>query len=122
MCIFRRRVFLICPVRAATDEQKFRLASYIEKLEKSGKKVYYPARDTDQNDSKGFRICTDNVRAIRRAHEVHIFFDPQSQGTLFDLGAAFALRKKLVIANPDDVVLTEGKSFANMITVWSNVK
>lgn len=122
MCIFQRRVFLICPVRLATDEQKSRMMTYIEKLEKWGWRVYYPARDTDQDDRVGFRICDDNVKAIKKADEVHIFFDPESRGSLFDLGAAFALGKKLVVVNIEEVRSTPEKSFANVIIKWSSGK
>jgi len=112
-------VFLICPVREASEEQKERMIGYISKLENWGLKVYYPARDTNQEDHIGYRICTDNANAIQNSDEVHIFFDPNSKGTIFDLGVAFALKKKLVIVNPEEVKPTEGKSFTNMIIEWS---
>lgn len=112
-------VFLICPVREANEKQKQRMMAYIEKLEADGNRVYYPARDTNQVDDTGYRICEDNRRAIVHSREVHIFFDPGSKGSLFDLGIAFAWDKTLRIVNPEDFELTEGKSFANMITAWS---
>ncbi len=114
-------VFLICPVRAASPEQKERMESYIATLEAQGLRVYYPARDTNQEDETGFRICQDNVTAIQKSKEVHIFFDPTSSGSKFDLGAAFASEKKLVIVNPEEVKQTEGKSFDNMVTEWSRL-
>lgn len=116
---FKYDVFLICPVRGASEGQKAKMHEYIQKLEDAGKKVYYPAKDTDQNDSIGLRICTENVAAIKEAAEVHIYYDPNSTGTLFDLGAAFAANKKLVIANIDDLAPTPGKSFTNMMIAWS---
>jgi hypothetical protein len=112
-------VFLICPVRNATDEQKRRMNDYINGLEKSGKIVYYPARDTDQNDNVGYRICSDNREAIRQAKEVHIFWDKYSNGSLFDLGMAFAMNKELIIANTEELEVSEGKSFSKMIEKWS---
>lgn len=114
-----KRVFLICPVRNATPEQVQRMNDYISKLETSGTKVHYPARDTMQDDVTGYWICNDNTQAIREADEVHIFWDPQSTGSLFDLGAAFALKKPLTIVNVEDLVRTEGKSFTNMILRWA---
>lgn len=117
--MFLYDVFLICPVRYASDEQKVRMENYIARLEKSGKKVYYPTKDTNQIDETGLRICVDNTDAIRKSREIHIYFDPESRGTLFDLGAAFMAQKKIVIANPDDFPVTEGKSFGNMIREWS---
>lgn len=112
-------VFLICPVRNANEEQKQKMKTHIEQLEKEGKKIYYPARDTDQDDSIGFRICTDNKNAILNSKEIHIFWDKTSQGSLFDLGIAFGSGKKLVIVNPEDIEKTEGKSFGNVILEWN---
>ena len=115
-------VFLICPVRNATDEQKRRMNDYINGLERSGKTVYYPARDTDQNDNIGYRICNDNREAIRQAKEVHIFWDKYSNGSLFDLGMAFAMNKELIIANIEELEISDGKSFSKMIEHWSSDK
>ena len=115
-------VFLICPVRDASDEQKEKMKAYIAKLKGAGRRVYYPADDTVQKgDNTGLRICRDNARAIWKSREVHIFFDPKSEGSRFDLGVAFAFDKTLYIVNPDDFELTEEKSFANMITAWSKL-
>lgn len=111
-------VFLICPVRDATTEQKEAMSAYITKLEKAGKKVYYPAHDTNQIDNVGFRICSDNRDAIISSKEIHIFWDKNSQGSLFDLGMAFALDKPLFIVNKDMGIKTEAKSFSNMILAW----
>jgi nucleoside 2-deoxyribosyltransferase len=113
-------VFLICPVRDANLEQKQKMEQYIQKLESKGKTVYYPARNTDQIDPIGYRICFDNMNAIKQSKFIHIFYDKTSQGSLFDLGMAFALGKPLTIVNLDEIEPTEGKSFANMIMRWSN--
>ena len=118
---YKYDVFLICPVREANPEQKAKMEAYIAKLEGEGKKVYYPARDTNQVDDIGLRICQDNREAIRKSREVHIFYDPKSEGSRFDLGIAFANDSTLRIVNPDDFELTPGKSFANMITAWSKL-
>lgn len=111
-------VFLICPVRNATEDQKAWMKGHIEILESAGKKVYYPARDTDQNDNIGFRICEDNRSAIFDSKEIHIFWDKDSQGSLFDLGMAFMLSKPLFIVNKNEITPTDRKSFANMILEW----
>lgn len=114
-------VFLICPVRNADQLQKERMQLYINNLELKGLKVYYPARDTKQeDDTGGFRICLDNRNAIVNSKEIHIFWDKTSQGSLFDLGMAFSLSKRLVIVNLEDLELSTGKSFSNMIFVWQN--
>ena len=115
-----KRVFLICPVRNASEDQIAEMNSYIYKLEQKGYEVFYPTRDNkyEDTDNIGVRICTTNCDAIRRCDEVHIFFDPESRGTLFDIGAAFALRKPVVIANESALSKTPNKSFVNVILHW----
>jgi hypothetical protein len=112
-------VFLICPVRNATSDQITEMMGYISGLEAQGFKVYYPARDTNQNDNIGWRICKDNYIAIKQSKEVHIFWDSTSTGSLFDLGIAFSMNKKLKIVNINDVKETETKSFSNLLLYWN---
>jgi hypothetical protein len=95
--------------------------NYIEMMESVGNIVYYPARDTNQDDKVGYSICVQNQIAISDCDEVHIFWDKDSSGSLFDLGMAFALKKNLIIVNREEVIVTEGKSFANMILQWERV-
>ena len=86
----QKRVFLICPVRFATDEEAKLLEDYVSKLESQRYEVHYPKRDTNQEDSTGgYQICRDNCKAIKKAHEIHIYWNETSQGSLFDLGVAF---------------------------------
>ena len=112
------KIFIICPIRNATEEQKTTLEKHISSLESKGHLVYYPARDTDQTDPIGFAICDENFKGMRDADEVHIFWDEKSSGSLFDLGMAFALRKPLKGIN--EVWPTATKSFQYMIIWWSN--
>jgi nucleoside 2-deoxyribosyltransferase len=74
------------------EEYKRFLESYTKRLEKEGNTVHLPHRDTDQKAS-GLSICNQNFNAIKEAEEVHIFYSPNSQGTHFDMGVAFALKK-----------------------------
>ena len=111
----RKTVFLICPVRGVTDEENELIKDYVDGLEGDGVNVYWPKRDTDQGDSTGLRICEDNRVAIEAADEVHVWFNPVSTGSIFDLGMTFALGKKVVLANPEMVEATEGKSFNNVV-------
>ncbi len=116
------RIYLICPVRNATEEQKKRMLQYIADLESAGHQVHYPARDTKQEDETGgWNICTTNKNAILNADEVHIFWDDKSSGTLFDLGMAFCANKKLVVVNPETIDTTNTKSFHNVINYWNNL-
>jgi nucleoside 2-deoxyribosyltransferase len=108
------KTFLICPLRGH-DERAF--ASAVKQLESEGYVVHWPHRDTDQTDDTGFRICRDNRAAIVAADVVHVIWDGQSQGCLFDLGMAFALGKSIIpLTLPPP---TSGKSFQNMVVEWA---
>jgi nucleoside 2-deoxyribosyltransferase len=111
------KVFIIGSVRLATEEIRNYLDEYTSFLEGYGIKVYLPHRDTDQTASE-LEICTQNLAAIKEANEIHIIFNPESTGSHFDLGMAFALGKKIrVIKN---IPYGEGKSFARMIDAWED--
>jgi nucleoside 2-deoxyribosyltransferase len=105
--------FLICPVRGADPNAT---KAVVDLYEHKGHKVHWPPRDTDQIDSTGFRICKDNRKAVEAADKILVVWDGKSQGGLFDLGMAFALRKEIEIVSIPP--LTEGKSFQNMVTKW----
>src|SRR3989344_1010569 len=109
------KIFLICPVRGITEQEKILIEQYVSDLETAGHAVHWPPRDTDQNDNAGLRICRDNRRALEEAQEIHIWWNGKSQGSVFDFGMAFALRKKIVLANPGSIEKTEEKSFNNVL-------
>lgn len=112
-------IFLICPVRNVNPEFRERLDRFVAALERDECKVYYPPRDTDQNDDTGLRICKDNRAALWNADIVYFTWDGQSQGCLFDAGMAFAFGKKIIIVEgfvPKE--MKTGKSFINMIMDW----
>jgi nucleoside 2-deoxyribosyltransferase len=109
-----KRAFLICPVRGHDPKE---LESLVGELEKEFV-VHFPPRDTNQVDSTGFRICSDNLEAIQKADIVLIFWDGKSQGGLFDAGMAFALGKKIKIISVPD--LLGSKSFQDMFTEWES--
>jgi nucleoside 2-deoxyribosyltransferase len=109
------RIFLICSVRSATPERLAEQEAYVRKLESSGHIVHYPPRDTNQHAS-GIDICRQNREAIRNADEVHVFYSPDSQGTHFDMGMAFALGKPVVVAR--NVPYGSGKSYPRMLDEW----
>jgi hypothetical protein len=109
------KTFLICPVRGK-DPATY--AAIVARLETEGWTVHWPPRDTDQNDPVGLDICTRNRSAIAAADVVHVVWDGQSQGCLFDLGMAFALGKRIVPVELPPA--TTGKSFQNMVRVWAD--
>ena len=110
-------IFIICTVRNATNEYRVRLEDYVADLESQGHKVHLPHRDTNQTNT-GFKICTDNKAAITIADEVHVFYNPNSLGTHFDMGVSFALGKKIVIVEEGPQI--EGKSMLHVLNEWKN--
>jgi len=113
-------VGIICSVR--TDEDRDYSDRYVALLEVVGLRVFYPPRDTDQVDpGGGLRILRDNFyRGFLRCREIHIVWNPKSQGSMFDLGLCFAMRKPLRVVNP--VRRTAEKSFQNAILDWQSGK
>lgn len=92
----KKNAFLICPVRMATPEINKQIKEKIDELSISYN-IYWPYRDTKQNDDLGgIRICSDNLKALRYADVVFIWWDPESKGSHFDLGMAFALNKDVI--------------------------
>ena len=116
------KIFLICPVRGITEEEKNVIEQYVLNLEEAGHTVHWPPRDTDQNDSVGLRICQDNRKALEEAEEIHIWYNETSRGSLFDLGMAFALRKKVVLINRKRARRTPHKSFINVLLAINRTK
>lgn len=121
------KIFLICSVRKRTGQsdedyelEQTKIKEYVKKLEKKGNSVYWPARDTNQNDPNGLRICGNNRRHIAEANEIHIWWNPGSEGSVFDFGMTFMLllfepNKKIVLANWQDIEPTPIKSFTNVV-------
>ena len=113
-----KSVFLISPVRNLTPEVEEQLAEIVRDAEDSGIIIHWPKRDTDQSGN-GTAICQQNRQAIEEADEVWLWYDPNSQGSLFDIGIAWGLRKSVVLVGPIPE-RTEKKSFNNVILDWAN--
>jgi len=113
-----KKIFIICTVRGASEEYKKKLEDYVAKLENEGCEVHLPHRDTNQTAS-GYEICSQNAKAIAMCNEVHIFYNPDSQGTHFDMGVAFAYGRKIVVV--ENIEYGPGKSFARMLDEWSQI-
>lgn len=113
------RVFLIHPVRDKSDAVTQIVEAVHAAVAGTDTTIYDPSLHTNQRDAVGLRICRDNLEAIRNADQVWLIWDGLSQGSLFDLGMAFALGKSLrVISVPPAVVNT--KSFQAMAWAWAN--
>ena len=58
-----------------------------------GQSCYIPGRDTDQTQS-GEKILHDNLEGMLLCDDdVHVIWDGESFGTMFDMGMAYALGK-----------------------------
>jgi len=110
----KKKTFLISPVKTATERKLRILARIVKHLEDAGWDVHWPYRDTEQIDpTGGLRICQDNMDAIGEADVVHVVWDGISKGSLFDIGMAFSMGKRIIpLVLP---ALTEGKSMQNMV-------
>jgi len=95
------KITIICSVRAGTPDEVY---NYVAELERNGHQVYFPPRDTPQDDITGLNICLRMCHQIRLADEIHIFYNKDSQGVHFDMGCAFAMGKKWKLVNspPDN--------------------
>ena len=109
------KIFVICPVRSVEEEFKNKIDSFIKYQESIGNTVHYPPRDTNQNDSNGLNICLQNLSAIKDADKIYIAWDGKSQGSLFDLGIAFALDKNIIPIEGCFPEKTPYKSFQNVV-------
>lgn len=112
-------IFIIHPIRNASQKVIDAVELYVKHLEDKGHSVYDPQRDTEQDDPIGLNICNQNKDAILNADEVHIAWDGKSTGSLFDIGMAFMANKKVKIIKDIFPDKTKGKSFANMIRAYS---
>ena len=117
-----KKIFVICPVRMADNEKVVELEAYTKGLEDNGCVVHLPNRDTNQYGT-GFEICSENAQAIKEADEVHIFYNPDSTGSHFDMGVEFALGKPIHIVEIKGGVPSSYKNFPKMLIEWNkNIK
>jgi nucleoside 2-deoxyribosyltransferase len=108
-----KSIFVICPVRGLNPNEKQVIEDHVKAMEEKGYSVHLPFRDTNQCDlTGGWNICNQNKKAMQDADEVHIYWNPNSTGSLFDLGMAFMADKPIYLINTV-------KSFDIFIHHWS---
>ncbi len=116
------KVFLITPVRSLTDWEKNAIEIYLHNLESHDVQVYWPYRDTDYSDPSGFSAFTRHKEVMKSADEVHIWWNPASEESVFLLGMAWAMGKRLAIANSitvkEHVRQNPGRSFPALMLQW----
>lgn len=113
------KVFLICPVRNATEEIKKEIEEFTLNKQSEGIIVHAPHLHTVQTDMfGGYTICTQNENALATSSEVDIYYDQKSTGSVFDLGVAYALSKPLVLLNEDKIIFDDEDFVDNLIKHW----
>lgn len=112
-------IYLIHPVRKATDAVNDLAFRYVSWLEHEGHGVLVPGRDNpfQENDQTGHSICLWNRAATSVADQVHVIWMSESTGSHFDLGMAHAMKKPLCLVE-STYVPNPGKSFQAMMHDW----
>ena len=112
-------IYIMCPVRKVEKKEKEFLDNYVAEQEALGHNVHYPPRDVDQNDPTGYGICDSHREAMSNATRVDCYWNPGSQGSIFDFGMLFMKQIPLRIINPEPVTRTEGKSYQNVLLEYA---
>lgn len=115
----KNKIFLICPVRRANEEQRKWIEDFVEKQYKEGYIVHAPHLHTNQVDPLGgYSICKQNAEAIASSNAVNMYYDQGSTGSVFDLGVAYALHKPLKILNKEEIVFDRNDLIDNIVEFW----
>jgi hypothetical protein len=110
----QKRIYIVCPVRNVQEQDKKNIEDYVRMQEAEGNMVYYPARDTLQNDGI-VSVLTNDRAGMHSSDEVHVYWTMYSRGSIFDLGMAYMSKKQIFLANRDSVKPTKEKSFENFL-------
>lgn len=114
-----KKIFLICPVRNATPEQKKWIENFVEEKTKAGYSIHAPHLHTRQTDLfGGFAICKQNAEAVASSEEIDVYYDQSSTGSVFDLGVAYALEKPLVVLNKNEIEFRKEDSIDQIVNNW----
>jgi hypothetical protein len=115
-----KKIFLICPVRNATPEQKKWIEDYVVEKHSEHFIIHAPHLHTVQRDLfGGYGICIQNAEAVASSSEIDIYYDQESTGSVFDLGVAYALQKPLKVLNKDEIVYNDDSYIDQIIKNWS---
>ncbi len=114
-----RKIFLVCPVRNATEEQKKWIESFVREKNEEGYSIHAPHLHTVQTDLfGGYAICRQNAEAVASSQEIDIYYDQSSTGSVFDLGVAYALHKPLKLLNKEAIVFNDSDLIDSIIKTW----
>ena len=118
------KIFLICPVRNATDEQRKWIEDFVHDKYSEGYTIHAPHLHTRQTDLfGGYAICKQNAEAVASSKEIDIYYDQSSTGSVFDLGVAYALHKPLRLLNREEIELKPEDLIDTILKTWPfNIK
>lgn len=85
------KIYIICPVRNASETVTSHIREYVASLKGEGHDVHFPTDDVDQSDPTGESICSSHAEAMLAADRVDVFWDSGSMGSHFDAGMAYLL-------------------------------
>lgn len=111
-------IYLILPLNEKEEINPL-LSEYISELEFQGDTVSYMEKVAEEGDENGYKTCQNALREMTKSDEVHIFWSEDSANMFFELGMAFALKKDIILINPEDIEPNDEVSFENMICYWS---
>lgn len=114
-----KKIFLICPVRNATEKQRKWIEDFVSKKYKEGYTIHAPHLNTRQTDLfGGYSICVQNAQAVASCEEINIYYDKKSTGSVFDLGVAYALKKPLKLLNKEEIIFNKDDFVDSIIKEW----
>lgn len=105
---FKYDIYLLCPVRNATESEEKFLTEYKSRAHELGFNLLYPATDTKQKDLEGgYNICMDHAEEILNSRASHIYWNQTSTGSHVDLGSLILEHKRrkmdILLVNRDYV-------------------
>ncbi|MCH7759218.1 hypothetical protein IID20_02590 [Patescibacteria group bacterium] len=100
------KIYIICPVRNRTKQEEKEINAYVADLEEQGNEVREPSRDTVQEDEIGLRITEEHEEDIIWADQVHVWWNPSSEGSCWDVAQTlmaqeFMPDKKIIWVNQE---------------------
>ena len=108
--VIEMKAYLICSVRNLSPEEKEAIDKAIAPLREKYD-LYVPYEE--EQDIDGHLICERNKEAVMEADVVFVWWNPKSEGSVFDFGMCYALGKNFVVLNP--IERTPHKSFSNVL-------
>lgn len=113
------KIFLICPVRNANENQRKWIEDYVSEKNIEGYLVHAPHLHTRQIDLfGGYAICKQNAQAVANSSLVAIYYDKESTGSVFDLGVAYALNKPIILLNEKEIEFNDNDFTDTLIRNW----